>query len=152
MDQDPRVTGNMTHGSASNVVPMRPSLGRSEMGDLVGPFWTEGKTIEALGVESRDVLAGMRGARTLLGMEGADGDCFYPVIQFETRDGAVWVKPALIQFFTALRDRDPWTVGVLLHTPAPELDGLTPAIWVRQELDVDTLVDYARRLAHEWAH
>lgn len=151
MDLDPPVCADRS-GSVPNVVPLRLTRECSEIGALVGPFWSESKTLEALAVENRDTLAEMRETGALLGMETADGHVVYPVIQFETRDGAVWVKPDLVQFFTALTNQDAWTIGVLLHTPAPELGGLTPLMWVSQKMEVDTLLDFARRLAHEWSH
>lgn len=50
-----------------------------------------------------------------------------------------------------LRDHDPWTIAVLNHTPAPELDDLTPLDWVREGRDAQALVDYARVLKAEFA-
>lgn len=71
--------------------------------------------------------------------------------QFETVDGTVRVRPALVQFLTILRDVDPWTVAMVAATPAAdELDGLSPTEWARQGRDVDTLFDFAHQLCTEW--
>ena len=49
-----------------------------------------------------------------------------------------------------LRSFDPWTVAVLLNTPAPELDGATPIEWARQGGAQDALRDLAQVVAKEW--
>lgn len=116
----------------------------NEIADLLAPFWTARRTAEALGGLRRSTMAERRKTGSLLGVKTTDGDFFYPVAQFERRDGKIQVKPALRKFMMALRDRDPWTVGILLHTPAPELGDLTPLDWVRRNGDEQRLVRYAR--------
>lgn len=123
---------------------------RSDMGDLVGPFWTAEHARKMLGL-TRSGMAERRKSGSILAMED-NGDFFYPVNQFETHQGVVRVRPGLRSFLIGLKAQDSWTVGVLLHTPAPELDDSTPLEWVRQKRDQDVLAAYAHRLTHEWSH
>jgi hypothetical protein len=119
----------------------------TDLTDLVGPLWSADKTQQALGVSSRAAMRDLCDTGSLLGVPTADGDVFYPVAQFETHDGGFRVKPAVQQFMMALRERDPWTVAVLLHTPADELDECAPLDWVRRDGDTSTLLDYANLVA-----
>ena len=122
----------------------------SELAELVGPVWTAGHTRRVLGLSHGSML-NRRQVGALLALPTADGDLVYPVSQFEKRNGEVQVKPAVREFMHVLRDRDPWTVAVLLHTPAPELEDLAPLEWVRQGRDSQNLVDYAAVLDREFA-
>lgn len=123
---------------------------RSEMAELVAPVWSAEHARRVLGI-SRPAMLDRRKTGSLLAVQSSDGDFFYPVSQFEKQAGKVRVKPALRQFMMALRDHDPWTIAVLNHTPAPELDDLTPLDWVRERRDAQTLADYARVLKAEFA-
>lgn len=123
---------------------------RSELADLVAPLWTAEHTRRVLGL-SRATMQDRRKAGTLLALKTTDGDFFYPVAQFEKHAGKVRVKPALRAFMMALRDRDPWTVAILLHTPAPELGDRTPLDWVRARRDLEDLQGYAEVVNAEFA-
>lgn len=124
----------------------------NELAALLGPFWTGARTREALGLNSRQALASRASNGSVLALKSADGDVFYPISQFQRRsDGTVEVKPALVPFLRHLRHFDPWAVGVLLHTPAPELGNLTPLDWARQDRDPATLIHLARAVAREWS-
>lgn len=122
----------------------------NELVSLLAPFWTAERARSALEI-SRTSMAERRTRRSVLGLRTTDGDFFYPVAQFERAGGQVRVRPALRTFFMALREHDPWTVGVYLHTPAPELDDLTPLDWARSGRDPETLKTYAQVLDAELA-
>lgn len=123
----------------------------NELVDLLAPFWSAEKTRAALGGPSRTRMSQRRKEGSLLGLKTSDRVIVYPVSQFEPHGGGVRVRPGLRGFFAALKDYDPWTVAVLMHTPAPELNELTPLDWVRRGLELDVLGDYAGRVAAEWA-
>jgi hypothetical protein len=74
----------------------------------------------------------------------------YPVEQFWRRGGRVEVRPALVPVFRTLRGFDGWAVAVLLHTPAPELDGLSLLAWLRRGNAPEAVSDVARVVAREW--
>lgn len=122
---------------------------RSELADIVGPMWTAEHARRELGI-SRPAMLDRRRSGSLLALKSSDGDFFYPVCQFEKSSGEVRVKPGLRQFMMVLRSHDPWTVAVLLHTPAPELSDLTPLAWLREDRDTQTLVSYAEALRAEF--
>jgi hypothetical protein len=124
---------------------------RNELAGLLAPYWTASRTAQALGGLARSTMTERRRTGSLLGLRTTDGDFFYPIAQFETHGGKVRVKPALRTFFMTLRAHDRWAVGVMLHTPAPELDGLTPLAWAGQRRDPEVLAGYARMLDAEWS-
>lgn len=116
------------------------------------PVLDRARARQTLGLKSRQALASRVSNGSVLALKSADGAVLYPVSQFHRRsDGTAEVKPALVAFLRTLRAFDPWAVGVLLHTPAPELGGLTPMGWARQDRDPDTLADLAHAVAREWS-
>ncbi len=120
-----------------------PGLDTATLLDVVDPFWTADHTANRLNI-TPDELDRQRATGGLLGVTPSDSDrVFYPVFQFEKRTGKVQVKPALRVFMATLRDHDPWTIAVLINTPAPELDGLTPLGWAEANRDTATLIAYA---------
>lgn len=117
--------------------------------DLVTPLWSAERTHAALDIDA-DAAATWRREGRLLGVPASDGpDTFYPVGQFETIEGRVRVKPALVAFYRATTDLDPWTVAVTLQTPAPELDGLSPMEWVDGSRNIEALVGLGETLSEE---
>ena len=123
---------------------------QNEIAEVVGACWSENKVLTALGVTS-ETLAAWRSTGRILGLLSSDGARAYPVTQFERRAGAVEVRPALLPVLRALRGFDPWAVAVLLHTPAPELDGRTPLEWLSGGRAPETLAGLAETVAREWA-
>jgi hypothetical protein len=138
-----------TSTSPVAVAPDAADPDRSELADLVAPLWTAEHTRRVLGL-SRSAMSQRLKTGSVLAVMSAEGDIFYPASQFETRQGTVRVMPALRKFIMVFRDLDRWTIAVLTHTPATELDGLTPLDWVREGRDVKALVDYAGGLAAEY--
>jgi hypothetical protein len=122
----------------------------NEIAKLVGPMWSEAKVCDALGIEAK-ALATRREEGTVLVPMMSDGVRAYPISQFQRTDGAIEVRPALIPFLTTLRHFDPWTVAVLLQTPAPELEDKTPFDWLGIGGDPKVLEDLARTVSSEWS-
>jgi hypothetical protein len=123
----------------------------NELAAFVGPLWSEIKTCGALDA-SPDILAARREAGALLELVTSDGDRVYPVFQFVAgEDGRIETRTGLAAMLQELRSFDPWTVAVLLKTPAPELDGSTPVEWERAGGAVEALRDLAAVVAREWA-
>jgi hypothetical protein len=123
----------------------RGDLDGADLVGVVAPTWSENHTAVSLGL-SVEQLEVRRAEGTLLGVPDSEGVRHYPVSQFE-RDarGLVRVKPALREWMRVLRERDPWTVAILLVTPGPELDGMTPAAFVRANGEAtSTLIEHAR--------
>ena len=120
----------------------------NEMADLLAPYWSERRTREALNVDE-DRLAQMCRDGKVLGLPSTDGETFFPVWTLERKDGQVRTNVRLRPFISTLRSVDPWTVGILLRTPADELDGLTPEQWARERRDQAVLDRLAHRLLAE---
>lgn len=138
--------------TVAGLVPFLPDESPNELAALLGPFWTGKKVREALGISTRQALDSRRRNGSVLALKSSDGDLFYPVFQFQRRaDGHVEVKPGLLPVLRALRHFDPWTVGVLLRIPSPELGGLTPVDWVRRGKPTEALVGLAQAVAREWS-
>ena len=137
--------------SVSDVIWGLPDQGRNELVALLGPFWSAGKTRQALGLKTRQALNERRRAGTVLGLRTSDGEIVYPVSQFMRHDAGVQVRPALVGLFRTLREHDPWAVATLLHAAAPELGGQTPLERARLAgADEDVLLDLARAVDREW--
>lgn len=126
------------------------SGGPDEIAALLGPCWSETRTATAFGVSVEDLTA-LRESGGALGLLAADGLWVYPVDQFQRHDGCVRVNAGLSPVFWALRGHDPWAVAVLLHTPAPELEGATPLGWLSAGGDPEAVAALAVAVAHEWA-
>lgn len=116
-----------------------------ELVEAVAPLWSAERTLTALGLTESQATERIR-AGSLLGLECSDGSLVFPLAQFETYDGTVGVRPSLVEFFTMLRDEDPWTVALFAVTTADELDGQSPIEWARHGRDTETLLDYANTL------
>lgn len=116
---------------------------------VVGPLWSETRVCQALGITT-DALAALRAAGGVLSATTSDGVSVYPVSQFQRRDGAVEVRPDWVPLLQTLSRFDHWTVAVLLKTPAPELDDLTPLDWLRAGHDPEAVADLAVAVAREW--
>lgn len=128
--------------------------GEANRNDLVGflsPFWSSAKVRTELGLHTRQALDSRRRSGSILALKTSDGQLVFPVSQFHRTAGKVEVKPELRSIFSTLRKHDPWTVAVLLHTPAQELGALTPLDWVRHGNDTLQLVAFARRIDAEWS-
>ncbi|WP_210438466.1 hypothetical protein [Nocardioides xinjiangensis] len=127
------------------------SRDRNELADLVGPFWSWSRVSAALGLSSDRRARGEVGG-ALLGLATTDGQVVYPVWQFHRLpSGRVEVRPGLAAVFHELQGFDPWAVAVLIHTPAPELDGQTPLEAARSGAAPDDLARVAHAVRREWA-
>ncbi len=118
----------------------------------VGPFWSGRRVRDELHLASRQALDSRRRAHAVLGVKTSDGAVIYPVWQFHRREETVEVRPAVGRIFAILGEHDEWTVAVLLNTPAPELNGLTPLDWVRHGRDEAPLLQFAQTVNAEWSH
>jgi hypothetical protein len=121
----------------------------SELAELVGPFWSESRAAEALGVTTDELVAWGAEGR-VLAVATTEGIRFYPVAQFEIPEGTIRIRRGVRVVLKELRDREPWTIAVVLNMAAPELDDLTPLQWMRRGNDLETLAAYARQLDREW--
>lgn len=119
----------------------------NEIAELLAPFWTKRRTSEALLLTCDEVMRRVEEG-VVLGLPTEPVRMFFPVWQFHRlRDGTVEVKPGIAVLISAFhRLLQPWTIGIVLRTPASELGGLTPEQWVRARGDVVTLTRYARRV------
>lgn len=123
----------------------------NELGDLLGPFWSEARASAALDASPRHLAAAQKSG-AILRLQTADGAMLYPIWQFQ-RDsvGQIGVRVQLAAMFGELVGHDPWTVAVLIQTPSPELSGLTPLEAARSGARPDTLGEFARIVAREWS-
>jgi hypothetical protein len=135
-----------------SVVVMNSEV--SAGGDLVervGPFWSSGKVVEALALQSPEALHELALDGSVLELTTSDGQSLFPVWQFHrTRGTVVEVLPALLPLFVQLRQADPWSVAQLAVLPADELEGQTPLEVARGSRDPQCLSDFAAVVAVEW--
>ena len=123
----------------------------NRLATLLAPFWSSTKVQTELGLKSRQALDERRKSGRVLALKTSDNHRIYPVSQFQRRGNHIEVKPELIKMLSVLRDHDPWSVAVLLHTPAPELGTLTPLDWIRKRRDTAVLETLARHVAAAWS-
>ncbi|WP_156391210.1 MULTISPECIES: hypothetical protein [unclassified Nocardioides] len=123
----------------------------NEIADLLAPFWTLQRTAEALGIAVGE-LERRTASGSVLGLVPEGGAAHYPVWQFRRRpDGVVEVKPAFASFIGVLHgSANPWSIVILLRTPASELGDMTPEEWDRSGGNSAGLTELARLLASEW--
>jgi hypothetical protein len=119
--------------------------------ELLGPFWSSAKVRAALGINTRQALDSRITSGSILGLPTSDRRLLFPVFQFVAHGEQVRVRPALAGMFSVLRSQDPWSVAVMVNTPAPELHDETPLAWARAGRDEGALVRLARAIEFEWA-
>lgn len=124
--------------------------GENELAALVGPFWSRDRTCSALGL-TPEALAALQAEGGLLELRSAEGDPFYPLFQFQKAGNHVQVRTTVAAVTRVLRHFSAWAVAVLLHTPAPELDGSTPLEWLAAGGDAQDVVALARLVSKEWS-
>jgi hypothetical protein len=137
--------------SLVDVMDLSADPRANELAAFLGPFWSATKAREALRVGSRQAMESRRKSGALLGLRTSDGAIVYPVWQFRRSAGVVEVRPPLVPMLRTLKHYDPWTVGVLLRTPAPELETLTPLDWARAGRSPEALRVLACVVAREWS-
>jgi hypothetical protein len=132
------------------------SIGRQAARSILAPLILAaqlGETLDTAAVTdrlglSRQALAKRLAAGTILGVRGR-GTTHYPVWQFTPRLDEV--RPELREVFkifsTELGSLDPYAVAAWLKTPAEELNGLSPHLWLNAKDDPQPVYDAARQTA-----
>jgi hypothetical protein len=133
------------------LLPADGGEGQQELVQTVGPFWSSAKVRAELAIPTRQALDARIRAGSVLALKTSDGALVFPVLQFRSTTSGAEVRPALKAAIKQLRAHDPWTVALLLCTPADELDGLSPLAWTRAEYDPAALASYAQRVDAQWA-
>lgn len=119
--------------------------------DAVGPSWSTRKVRAELGSVSPQAVHQRVDRGTLWALPTSDGSTVFPTFQFVRRNGRLETKRGLQAMFKILRAKDPWAVAVLMKTPAPELDGMSPVDWERRGGSVDALKRLAHDLVRDWS-
>ena len=133
------------------LLPVGGGEGQRELVQAVGPFWSSAKVRAELAIPTRQALDARIRAGSVLALKTSDGELVFPVMQFRSSASGAEVRPALKGAIKQLRAHDPWTVALLLCTPADELDGLSPLAWARAEHDPEVLAAYVRHVDAQWA-
>lgn len=122
----------------------------NELAEVVGPVWSAARTADALGLAVADLEGACRRG-DLLGLPTADGDCVFPVLQFQRRaDGSVHMQPDVARLVQTLLGQPAWAIAVLLVTPAPELEDLSPVDWIGAGGRRDVLARFGEQIGREW--
>ncbi|MGP5088582.1 hypothetical protein [Brachybacterium tyrofermentans] len=122
----------------------------SALVDTVGTSWSIRKVRTELGGVSPQAVHQRVDRGTLWALPTSDGSSVFPTFQFVRRNGRLGTRRGLQAMFRVLRAEDPWAVAVLMNTPAPELDGLSPVDWERRGGGADALERLAHALVREW--
>jgi hypothetical protein len=102
---------------------------------------------------SRQALANRRASGSLIALEGT-GTSFWPTWQFDHSDGAVSVRPVVLQVVSAFREylgdrADSFLIASWASTPQDELKGAPPSAWNSASKDDDRVIEAAVQAA--WA-
>lgn len=100
---------------------------------------------------SRQALANRRASGSLIALEGT-GTSFWPTWQFDRSDGAVSVRPVVLQVVSAFREylgerADSFLIASWASTSQDELEGATPAEWISAGKDDDRVIEAAVQAA-----
>lgn len=120
------------------------------LAEKVGPFYDVTGLMTWLGVSRQEIQA-RREAGTILGCPTAEGELIYPVWQFQDDGELLAGLPAVLEVL-ASGIEDSWTWALWLRTAVPdELDGKPAAEWLRDEGDVEPVLQLAANDAAVWA-
>jgi len=138
---DPDTARNIGRHAARSI--LAPLVLAAQLGET----WDTTEVTEYLGI-SRQALAKRLAAGTILGVRGR-GTTHYPLWQFTP--GLNEVRPEvreIFKIFTAeLGTLDAYAVAAWMNTPAEELNGLSPHLWLRAKDDAQPVYDVARQTA-----
>jgi hypothetical protein len=128
------------------------ALAASHWAQVVGDRLDTSAVTQLLGV-SRQALAKRQTSGSILGILG-NGTTWYPTWQFDSEKGDA--RPEIRDIIGAFRDRldhvEPLVIASWATTPQDEdLDGLTPAHWIRLGRDTERLRRAAERAASRLA-
>jgi hypothetical protein len=113
----------------------------------IGPFYdTAG--VRALFGSSRAAVSDRVRRGTLLGALTAGGPMVYPVFQFDGRDVHPGIRATLAEFRGS--GIDAWSVASWFTVTADDLQGVTPAEWIRAGHDVTPARSLARETVARW--
>lgn len=132
--------------------PHAGAITDSALVDAVGPSWSTKKVRAELGDISAQAVHQRVDRGTLWALPTSDGATAFPTFQFVRRNNHLGTKPGLRAMFKILRGQDPWTVAVLMQTPADELEGMSPVEWERDGGSTEALEHLAHTLLREWNH
>jgi len=116
--------------------------------EAAGPFYDTSGLGRWLGI-SRQAVHQRADRHAILGCPLEDGTTVYPVWQFLDTGATL---PGLTEVLTVLSagGDDPWMAALWLSAPNGQLDGATPAQWLRDGGDPAPVLAAARRTAAGW--
>lgn len=121
----------------------------NRLAELVGPVFNTVGVHRLLGIDSLDAEARHQ-IGELLALRTADDQVVYPTFQFSGSS----INPdmaALFIRFAKVPNTPWWTVAAWFQTPRPELDGSTPADWVRDGRGLEALEPSIMECVHRWS-
>lgn len=133
------------------VVPV--SVPRNAMADQVGPTFydTTGVTVllapPGANPISKQAVEQRRKRGTVLALKTSDKKWIYPTWQFVDHE----VLPGLSEVLLVFGEAPAWSVATWLTTPASDLEGASPADWLREGRDRGSVLRAAQRMAARWA-
>lgn len=117
----------------------------------LGPLLSTKQVAELLGVGTRQAVNDRVQRGRILALSTEDRELAYPAFQFGTTGKPYPAITPLLEAFAAAR-LSPHTIASWFVTPQAMLDDLTPARWLAEGRDTDSLLTVARRSAARAAH
>ncbi|QNE48660.1 hypothetical protein F1C58_16515 (plasmid) [Glaciihabitans sp. INWT7] len=125
---------------ADRVIASIPRVSSSNL--ELGPFYTTASLNKWLEV-TRQYVYELSRQRRILVLETSDRVKVYPAFQFGLRGALLPHLPAVLKILD--EQLEPTTQAMWLITPQTDLDGLTPARWLRAGRDGKAVLASARR-------
>jgi hypothetical protein len=112
----------------------------------LGPLFDMDKVRTLLQVGSRQAVSDLARRRRLLVLDASGGRKLYPAFQFDASGRPYPEIQRILEAFDGAAETT-HTIASWFTTPQEELQGKTPAAWMRARREPDTLYESARRTA-----
>ena len=120
----------------------------ARLADRVGPVYDAVATHQLLSIDRRQA-SDRRNRGTILALKTSDDHWVYPAFQFTGPTVNPQMK-SMFSKFAQVSDTPWWTVAAWFRTTRTDLDGLTPADWVRNGRDLETVTTLVDELVRRW--
>ncbi|MBI9115671.1 hypothetical protein [Sanguibacter suaedae] len=113
----------------------------------IGPFYDTAGVVAMIG-SSKAAVSDRVHRGTLIGALTRNGTMVYPAFQFEGREMHPGIKSVLGAFKRS--GLDGWAIASWFTVPAEDLDGQTPAQWIRDGHDITVARELALETVARW--
>lgn len=132
---------------ARQMMILLPQTQEHPWAKQIGPFYDTAGVV-AMFDASKAAVSDRVQRGTLIGARTRNGAMVYPVFQFDGREVHPGIKSVLGAFKRS--GLDGWAIASWFTVPAEDLDGQTPAQWIRDGRDVAVARNLALETVSRW--